>query len=134
VLGTSIAGYGKKFVAALGGGTLPTMADSNTPPASAGGALVPVMTKPAETIAAVFDQFAAPKPPAYLADLEAIQRAPSTDVAVWEQDMMNAAVDDDAERSRSAAIATFFGEPVVPDIKIPEAIDESINRYLAQLS
>ena len=139
VLGTSIAGYGRKFKAALGdaGGTLPAMADSTPtaiPPASAGGALVPVMTKPADTIAAVFDQFAAPKPPAYLADLEALQRAPSPDAQAWEQGLLTAAVDDDAEMARSSAVANFFGEPVVPNIQIPEAIDDAINRYLAQLS
>lgn len=136
VLGTSIAGYEQKFRAALGGGTLPAMDTPSpmAPPASAGGALVPVMTKPADTIAAVFDQFAAPKPPAYLADLEALQREPSADVQAWEQGMLTAAIDDDAERARSSAIANFFGEPEVPNIRIPEAIDESINRYLAQLS
>lgn len=137
VLGTSVSTYGQKFLKSLG--TLPAMetataASPATPPVSAGGALVPVMTKPTETIAAVFDQFAAPKPPSYLTELEALQRQPSPDVAAWEQGMLNAAIDDDAERSRSQAIASFFGEPEVPNIRIPEAIDESINRYLAQLS
>lgn len=136
VLGTDVSSYGKKFVKALGG-TLPAMASTPAPaapPASAGGAVVPVINKPADTIAAVFDQFTAPKPPSYLAELEAIQRAPSADVNAWENAMLASAVDDDAERSRSSALASFFGEPEVPNLVIPEAIDESINRYLARLS
>ena len=48
--------------------------------------------------------------------------------------MLRDAADDDANNSRANAVAKFFGEEPVPQIQIPEAIDQSINRYLAQLS
>lgn len=135
VLGTSVSKYGEKFLKSLG--TMPAMASTAapSPPASAGGAVVPIINEPADALADVFSQSAAPKPPSYLAELEQLQqRTASPDVEAWERNLLDAAIDDDAERSRSAALAQFFGEPIVPNLVIPEAIDESINRYLAQLS
>lgn len=137
VLGTDVASYGAKFMKALGSaGTLPAVASTAVPapPVSAGGALVPVINQPADTVAAAFDQYTATKPPSYLAEIEAIQRAPSPDVEAWEQGMMKLAVEDDAQQARNEALARFFNEPVVPSLVIPESIDESINRYLARLS
>ena len=117
-------------------GTLPAVASTAVPapPVSAGGALVPVINQPADAVAAAFDQYTATKPPSYLAEIEAIQRAPSPDVEAWEQGMMKLAVEDDAQQARNEALAQFFNEPVVPSLAIPESIDESINRYLARLS
>lgn len=140
VLGTSIDGYGKKFLAALGG-KLPAMPSTPAAPASAGGALVPVMNQPVRAIAEAFDNFTpAPKLPSYAAQVAAVQNSPvaagggvSEDDA-WRQIMLRDAAEDDAQSTRANAVAKFFGEEPVPQIQLPEAIDQSINRYLAQLS
>ena len=139
VLGTDIASYGKKFMAGLAGGAAPA-----TPalPASAGGALVPVINKPADAVAAAFDSFTAvPQVPGYAAQIAALQNAPvpTTDAVegdsnAWKNIMLRDAAEDDAQNARSNAVAKFFGETEVPPIQLPEPIDQAINRYLAQLS
>lgn len=134
-----------KILAKTTGSTLPAMttpAAAATPPVSAGGALVPVINKPADAIAAVFDTFTAtPKLPSYAEQIAGLQNAPipvagavEGDSDAWRQIMLRDAAEDDAQNSRSNAVAKFFGEEPVPQIQLPEAIDQSINRYLAQLS
>ena len=127
-----------RILSKAAGGTLPAMASTTStpaalPPASAGGAAVPLIDEPANAVAANFGQ-RAPTRLSYQDALDEIERAPSEDVQAWEQNMLNAAVDDEAERSRSAALAQFFGEPEIPVLQIPDAIDDSINRYLARLT
>jgi muramidase (phage lysozyme) len=39
----------------------------------------------------------------------------------------------DVNTQRGQAVAQFFGEDYMPDIPLPDALDESINRYLAML-
>ena len=132
-LGTDVASYGTKFMAALGGAT-PAAA---VPPASAGGDLVPLVT-PSNPVAGMADIFKtaqqAPGVPSYAAEIAAIQNAPNMEDQAFERSMIEGAVADDATRARSEALAAFFGEPPTPDIQIPAVIDESINRYLARLS
>lgn len=147
VLGTDINSYGKKFMASLGaaGAGVPAAATTPmAPPSSAGAALVPLMTKPADVVAAAFDTFPGTGKsmvPSYAAEIAALQNAPvpisaavEDDSDAWRQIMLRDAADDDANNSRANAVAKFFGEEPVPQIQIPEAIDQSINRYLAQLS
>lgn len=124
-----------KILAKASGGTLPAM---TTP------ALVPPMTKPADAVAAAFDTFPGTGKstvPSYAAEIAALQNAPvpvsaavEDDSDAWRQIMLRDAAEDDANNSRTNAVAKFFGEEPVPQIQIPEAIDQSINRYLAQLS
>ena len=127
-----------RILSKAAGGTLPAMASTTStpdalPPASAGGAAVPLINEPAGVMATNFGQ-SAPNRLSYQDKLDEIERTQSADVQAWEQGMLNAAVDDDAARSRSAALAQFFGEPAIPELQVPEVIDESINRYLAQLT
>jgi hypothetical protein len=138
VLGTSIATYGSKFMGKLGGMATPSAVP--TLPASAGGALVPIINKPADAVAAVFDSLApAPAVPSYATQVAEIQNAPvpvpggGDQQDAWLQ-MTAGAIEDDAQTSRRNAVANFFGEEAVPQIQIPDAIEASINRYLAQLS
>lgn len=139
VLGTSVATYGKKFMQGLGA---PSAAGA-TPPASAGGALVAAapVSQPVKAIAEAFDTFtAAPRGlPSYAAEIAAVQNAPAPpstgdEDAAWEELMLGRAAEDDAQAVRSAAVSRFFGEEPVPQLAIPESIDKSIERYLAQLS
>ena len=139
VLGTDVATYGKKFMQGLGA---PSTAAA-TPPASAGGALVAAapVVQPAKAIAEAFDTFtAAPRGlPSYAAEIAAVQNAPVPSSAggegdAWEELMLRRAAEDDAQATRSAAVSRFFGEEPVPQLAIPESIDKSIERYLAQLS
>ena len=139
-----------KILAKASGSTLPAMtipAIATTPmapPSSAGAALVPLMTKPADVVAAAFDTFPGTGKsmvPSYAAEIAALQNAPvpvsaavEDDSDAWRQIMLRDAADDDANIARSKAVANFFGEQAAPEIRIPEAIDQSINRYLAQLS
>lgn len=147
VLGTSVATYGKKFMQGLGAPSAAgaPSAVGATPPASAGGALVAAAAAPAsqpvKAIAEAFDTFtAAPRGlPSYAAEIAAVQNAPAPPSAgeegdAWEELMLRRAAEDDAQAVRSAAVSRFFGEEPVPQIAIPESIDKSIERYLAQLS
>ena len=128
-----------KILTKTAGSALPAAAA----PASAGGALIPEMPKPADAVAAAFDTFSGGKSmvPSYAAEVASLQNAPvpisaavEDDSDAWRQIMLRDAADDDANSARANAVANFFGEQAVPEIRIPEAIDQSINRYLAQLS
>lgn len=129
-----------KILTKTAGSALPAAAAA---PASAGGALIPEMPKPADVVAAAFDTFSGGKSmvPSYAAEVASLQNAPvpisaavEDDSDAWRQIMLRDAADDDANSARANAVANFFGEQAVPEIRIPEAIDQSINRYLAQLS
>ena len=48
------------------------------------------------------------------------------------QEIETAIAEDDRE-NRGRAVAAFFDEPYVPQLRIPPAIEDSINRYLALL-
>lgn len=142
MLGTSVAAYGTKFMKHLAGGASPSPPVSPMVPASAGGALIPEIKSPADAVSAAFDTFtAAPRVPSWQQDIAALQNAPvpisaavEDDSDAWRQIMLRDAADDDANSARANAVANFFGEQAAPEIRIPEAIDQSINRYLAQLS
>lgn len=49
----------------------------------------------------------------------------------WATQLTKRAINDDANRIRRNAVASFFGEPETPNIEIPEALDAAISRYLA---
>ena len=126
-----------RILAKATGSTLPAMnTDTDTPPASAGGALAPVV-QPAGALTGVFDQFSAPAPqvPSYAAALAEMQlpQPQQEEQDSWERALLDSAVDDDAAMARSAALAKFFNEPEVPNIVLPSSIDDTINSYLAKL-
>ena len=143
VLGTSVAAYGAKFMKNLkgGGASVVPQASPMVPANSGMAAIVPQINKPADVVAAAFDTFTAgPKVPSWQQDIAALQNAPipvsgaEGDSEAWRQIMMRDAADEDAQNARTVAVAKFFGEEPTPQIVLPEAIDDSINRYLAQLS
>lgn len=127
VLGTNVASYGAKFMAALG----------NQP--ATGTALIPAaqaVANPAATMDALFKP-AAPAVPSYAAQLAEIQNQPAPEEpggAKWGDMMLAGAVEDDATRARSNAIAAFFDEPAIPELAVPQSIDDAISQYLAKLS
>lgn len=51
----------------------------------------------------------------------------------WEQALMTQAIDDEADAARDQALASFFGEPNVPSLRLPQPIERSINRIIASL-
>lgn len=122
--------------------TMPATTPAVTPPASAGGALVPAMNQPVKAIAEAFDNFTVvPKVPSYATEIAKVQNMPvptggppEDSSNAWREIMLRDAAEDDAQSARANAVAKFFGEEAVPQIQIPDAIEQSINRYLAQLS
>lgn len=49
----------------------------------------------------------------------------------WADQLLQRAVSGEADLTRRNAIASFFNEPEIPDVEIPEGIDNAISRYLA---
>lgn len=52
----------------------------------------------------------------------------------WENRVLADAVSTDMDTARGQAVSSFFGDTYVPQVQLPQSIDESINRYLAKLA
>lgn len=51
----------------------------------------------------------------------------------WEQQLMTQAVDMEADTARQNAISSFFGEDPIARVPLPPAIEEAINRFVANI-
>lgn len=73
--------------------------------------------------------------PSYTSRLQEIQNVKVPDYDTARESMLfRGAVDDAVDNARAGAVANFFGEEPAPQVQLPEAIESSIDKYLAQLS
>lgn len=112
----------------------PTPAAVAAPAAAAGTSIAltgqlpaSVVPKPAD-VQRVFDTLATPS---WAQQVSAIQQTP--EISESEQAMMEDSIAQQDMQNRSDAISRFFEEPTVPVVRIPQPIEDSISRYLAQL-
>ena len=100
-----------------------------TPAALTSPEIIPGATPVVGDVKAAFDallgsapQEANPLPP-WASEVNEMQNRQEIETAIAEDDREN----------RGRAVAAFFDEPYVPQLRIPPAIEDSINRYLALL-
>lgn len=115
--------------------TSPTPAAVAAPAASAATSLALTGTLPAAQVPKpadvqrVFDTLASPSWASLVADIQ--QSPPMPDE--FEQEQMEQSIAMEDANNRNEALARFFDETPTPQLVIPRPIEESINRYLAQL-
>ena len=80
---------------------------------------------------------AAPAPASALQQVAALQQAaapaPAEDTEPWEQQLMAQAMDTEIETARENALSSFFGEDPIARVPLPPAIEEAINRFVANI-